>query len=77
MVKMYQLSPSAFSPPSPVALSKVQDATLRIVTYHNHRLAVWLATADIVLLAVIGLLEYITPRGSRRRGSPLPAPILV
>jgi hypothetical protein len=68
-----QLSPSAFSPPSPVALSKVQDATLRIVTYQDIGLAVGLAITVFVVLAVIGRWAIITARIRRRRGAPIAA----
>ena len=67
-----QLSPSAFSPPSPVALSKVQDATLRIVTYQDIGLAVGLAITVIVVLAVIGRWAIITARVRRRRRASAP-----
>ena len=67
-----QLSPSAFSPPSPVALSKVQDATLRIVTYQDIGLAVGLVIAVIVVLAVIGRWAIITARVRRRRRASAP-----
>jgi hypothetical protein len=69
-----QLSPSAFSPPSPVALSKVQDATLRIVTYQDIGLAVGLAIAVIIVLAVIGRWAIITARIRRRRRASTPIP---
>ena len=62
-----QLTPSAFSPPSPVALSKVQDATLRIVTYQDIALAVGLMVVVLIVLAVIGRWAIITARIRRRR----------
>jgi hypothetical protein len=62
-----QLSPSAFSPPSPVALSKVQDTALRIVTYQDIALAVGLIVVVIGVLAVIGRWAIITARLRRRR----------
>jgi len=62
-----QLTPSAFSPPSPVALSKVQDATLRIVTYQDIALAVGLVVVVLIVLAVIGRWAIITARIRRRR----------
>jgi hypothetical protein len=62
-----QLTPSAFSPPSPVALSKVQDATLRIVTYQDIGLAVGLAVVVLVVLAIIGRWALIKAQIRRRR----------
>jgi hypothetical protein len=67
-----QLTPSAFSPPSPVALSKVQDATLRIVTYQDIALAVGLMVVVIIVLAVIGRWAIITARLRRRRRANAP-----
>jgi hypothetical protein len=68
-----QLTPSAFSPPTPVALSKVQDATLRIVTYQDIGLAVGVVIIVIIVLAVIGRWAIITARLRRRRSVPIPA----
>lgn len=69
-----QLSPSGFSPPTPVALSKVQDATLRIVTYQDIALGVGLMVGVIILLAVIGRWAIITARIRRRRRASTPTP---
>ena len=68
-----QLTPSAFSPPTPVALSKVQDATLRIVTYQDIGLAVGVVVVVLVVLAVIGRWAIITARLRRRRRAAIPA----
>jgi hypothetical protein len=64
----YQLamSPAAFSPPTPVALSKAQAATLRVITYADVILWIAALVLVVVLLAVIGRWSLIHARIRRR-----------
>jgi hypothetical protein len=63
------MSPAAFSPPTPVALSKAQDATLRVITYADIVLWIGIFAVVIVLLAVIGRWSFIHARLRRSRTS--------
>ncbi len=61
------LSPAAFSPPTPVALSRAQDATLRVITYMDVILTLGALILVIVVLAVIGRWSLIRTRLRRSR----------
>jgi hypothetical protein len=57
-----ELSPSVFSPPTPVALSRAQAATLRVITYLDVALWVGVLLLVVVVLAVIGRWSYVRAR---------------
>ena len=64
-----QLSPSAFSPPTPVALSRPQEATLRVITYLDVAVAAGALILAVALLFVIGRWAMIWRR-LRHRSAP-------
>jgi hypothetical protein len=64
-----QLSPSAFSPPTPVALSKPQDAKIRVITYLDIALVAGVLIFAVVLLFVIGRWTAIRRRIRRMRAT--------
>ena len=73
-----KLASSAFTPPTPVALSKPQDATLRVITMTDIGLAAGLLLGVTLLLGLIGRWSLIWGRGRRkaaRRALGGPAPI--
>ena len=61
-----KLETSALSPPTPVALSKPQSATLRVITYRDIGLVVGGLLAVTFLLALIGRWSLIKGRSRRR-----------
>ena len=65
----YELSlhPAAVSPPSAVALSKPQDAVLRVITYLDVAVVAGTLIAIVVALYVIGRGSLVLARRRRRR----------
>jgi hypothetical protein len=61
-----QLSPAAYSPPTPVALSRPQDANLRVITYLDVALGAGVLILAVALLFVIGRWAVIWRRLRRR-----------
>ena len=67
-----QLSPSAFSPPTPVALSRPQEATLRVITYLDVAVAAGALILAVALLFVIGRWAMIWRRLRHRSAANVP-----
>jgi hypothetical protein len=71
-VYQLKLHPAAISPPTPVALSRPQDATLRVITFLDVSVAAGALIAAVVALFLIGRWSMIMAR--RRRAGRDTAP---